>query len=119
MALDLARLRSVARGEINAVTGVTPVTALQRPGVTPQNPRCNASNARNVSKMISAESAQERRYGGRYTGASDPGREAADQRNRQAVKMGMTDRWCACGTMATVAVGRFRQTLSNPEGVSR
>jgi hypothetical protein len=122
VALDLGRLRSIARGEINAETGVTPVTALQGPSVTPQNPKCNASYACNVSKTISAESGQGRRYGGRYddlAGAPELGQEAADQRNRRAVKTGMSDRWCACGTMATVALGRFRQTLSNPEGVSR
>ncbi len=122
MALDLARLRSIARGEINAVTGVTPVTALQPLDVTPQNLPCNASYAHNVPKTISAESGQERRYGGRFAdlaGAPEPSQEVADQRNRRAVKTGMSDRWCACGMMATVALGRIRWTLSNPEGVTR
>lgn len=43
----------------------------------------------------------------------------ADMRNREAVAMGLTDRFCQCGTMATVAVGRFRPDKGNPEGVSR
>jgi hypothetical protein len=47
-----------------------------------------------------------------------PATDAVTQ-NREAAKAGLTDRWCPCGTMATVAVGRFRESCDNPEGVAR
>ncbi len=43
----------------------------------------------------------------------------ADRRSREAAEAGRTDRYCACGTLATVAVGRFKPSLGNPEGVAR
>jgi hypothetical protein len=49
----------------------------------------------------------------------DAHQEAAERRNREAALSGLSDRWCACGTMATVAVGHFRPSRGNPEGVAR
>jgi len=46
------------------------------------------------------------------------GQNEADLRNEAAVLAGHSDRWCACGTMATVAVGRFPKSAGNPEGVT-
>jgi hypothetical protein len=43
----------------------------------------------------------------------------SERKNRAAVRAGLTDRWCDCGTMATVAIGRFRASRDNPEGVAR
>lgn len=43
----------------------------------------------------------------------------ADRRNRAAVAAGCTDRFCACGKLAAVAIGRFPASQSNPEGVTR
>jgi hypothetical protein len=42
----------------------------------------------------------------------------ADRRNRGASEARLTDRWCACGTVATLAVGRFRKSPGNREGVA-
>jgi hypothetical protein len=43
----------------------------------------------------------------------------ADRRNWEAAEARLTDRYCACGTLATVAVGRFKRSPGNPEGVAR
>jgi hypothetical protein len=42
----------------------------------------------------------------------------AEGRNRNASTMGLTDRWCSCGRLATVALGRFRKSPANREGVA-
>ncbi len=42
----------------------------------------------------------------------------ADKRNRAAAEAGLTDRWCACRSLAIVAIGRERPDPRNPEGVS-
>ena len=42
----------------------------------------------------------------------------ADNRNRQPAPAHITDRWCGC-KLATLAVGRFRSSKSNSEGVAR
>ena len=39
--------------------------------------------------------------------------------NRRAAEAGLTDRWCDCGNLATFAIGRFRTSKANPEGVAR
>ena len=124
MALNLDRLFAIARGE-QVVTPVTGVTALQvgcnvsvtrvvTPAVTSQvidvtpvtcvtpqkdvfGKNCNFAELRGVT-------------GGVTKDASRPiyepnGLQAeADRRNRNAIAAGFTDRFCACGLLATVAV---------------
>ncbi len=110
MALNLARLYAIARGEIDTATGVTGVAALQPEFVTPQKARCNASNVCNVSKTVKVKNDKNGRYDGRYNSAlalpddPDAGQVEADRRNRDAIAAGWTDRFCACGVMATVAI---------------
>lgn len=43
----------------------------------------------------------------------------AYKRNRRAAVAGLTDRWCDCGNLATLAIGRFMASKANPEGVAR
>lgn len=43
----------------------------------------------------------------------------AEKRNRHAAEAHLTDRWCACGELATLAIGRFKASKANPEGVAR
>ena len=47
---------------------------------------------------------------------ADRQRDAA-RRNRQAAKAGITDRWCGCGALATLAIGRVKPSAGNPDGV--
>jgi hypothetical protein len=137
MAFDFARLRSIARGEKAVVTGVTGVTALQSArnagcnvpvtcDVTCVSYCCNACNACNVSKKHvwekdASSPSRERGAGvtdgvtGRYKALQDQ----ANDRNRQAALARLTDRFCACGNLAAVAVGRFTASRGNPEGVAR
>jgi hypothetical protein len=46
-------------------------------------------------------------------------RAEAYKRNRRAAGAGLTDRWCDCGNLATLAIGRFRASKANQEGVAR
>lgn len=126
MAIDLARLRSVIRGEFQAENGrngvarrnATPPVTPKKPGITPVTPA--TCQKHRVGKDV---------FGGVAEGVSealprppfDPAalQADADRRNREAATAGLSDRWCACGTMATVAVGRFRADKGNPEGVVR
>lgn len=43
----------------------------------------------------------------------------AEKRNRHAAEAHLTDRWCGCGELATLAIGRFKASKANPEGVAR
>jgi hypothetical protein len=163
MALDIARLRSIARGETIsetpvtlqghdpkarpklvsellaerrptrgetiAETPVTHVTTLRNAERNAQKARCNASNARNASKTVKRKKEQFGGSGGVTADVVDatpcrlfdPGalQDKADRRNHKAASAGSTDRWCSCGAMATMAVGRFRPSRGNPEGVAR
>lgn len=138
MPIDLARLRSIARGEISAADGRNPVTGSPvtppAPPVTcagyAKNSRSYAGYAGYVSKTqgwksSEVESQLEAVTGGVTEALCLPlfdraGLEAeAAARNRTAAEAGLTDRWCACGRMATVAMGSFRPDRGNPEGVAR
>jgi hypothetical protein len=71
MAIDLARLRSVTRGEITPKNGVTGVAALQTECVTPEKARCNARNACNASKTVRSEKSYLGVVGGVTEGVSE------------------------------------------------
>jgi hypothetical protein len=138
MALDLARLRAIARGDVEPKNGRNHVTD---PGyansVTPVTPQGYAKNPRSYASYAgyakNAQGWKRDELGGQFEGVTDgvthslpspetdpdPRQEAADHRNRAAAEAGLTDRWCACGTMAMVAVGHFRADRGNPEGVAR
>jgi hypothetical protein len=110
MALNLAELLSIARGETEAENGrngvsrrnATPSVTPKKPGVTPVTPA--TPQICKVGKDV---------FGGVAEGVSaawpspafDP--EAlqadADDRNREAAREGRTDRFCACGRLATLA----------------
>ena len=103
MPLDLARLRSIARGEIAPKTGVTPVTALQSESVTPEKARCNASNARNASKIIKGENRFSEAFLGVAEGVSWPLRQPrCDPETHR----------CGCGEVAVIGVGWFLRDQS-------
>lgn len=135
MALDLAYLRAIARGDVEPEKGrnhVTdaPVTCLIAP-VTPQGYAKKArSYAGYASKnQVWKRDADEGRCEGVTGGvtrlslppesAVETRQGAAQHRSRSAAVAGLSDRWCACGTMATVAIGSFRADVGNPEGVER
>lgn len=125
MALNLSALRSIARGEQTAEIGrngvagrnATPPVTPKKPGVTrvtpatPQVCEFGKSEFRGVAEGVAGA-------------LRDPldGFEAlqadADRRNREAALANVTDRFCQCGALATLAVGHFRRSRSNPEGVA-
>ncbi len=124
--LDLQELRSIARGEFagkGAVTGTTGVADVARYAAkAPELRRLRPLRVQNTSLEKEA-------VGGGASGAV-PSQERslfdpealqaeADRRNREAAKAGQTDRFCSCGQLATLAIGRCRPSSSNPEGVKR
>ena len=115
MALNLARLQAIARGDIDTVTCVTRVTALQPEIVLSQTARCNASNVRNASKTVREQKDGKGRYdfGPAITENHDAGQFEADRRNRNALSAGHNDRLCSCGVMATVAIFDSSYTRGN------
>jgi hypothetical protein len=126
MPLNLTELRSIARGETEAERGrngvasrnITPPVTPKKPRITPVTPA--TPQIRWFGKDV---------FGGVAEGVSvalcrplyDPEalQAEADKRNRGAVLAGLTDRFCGCGKLATVAVGRFRPDAGNREGVAR
>lgn len=158
MAINLAQLRAIARGETYPKTGVSGVAALQTelvtPAVTPKTPavtpvtcvtpqNCRVgkgsekggfegvsggvSSARVADIRPAAEALREQCGGNaKATPAPvvvsfDPVTIAAmaEKRNCEAARLRRTDRWCGvCGRMAAVAVGRFKPSGGNPEGVT-
>jgi len=126
MAIDLARLRSIARGEItpkNGVTGVAGVADVARyasksPELRQLRPlRVKNASLENDAKSGVAEGVASALPRPLYDPAALEAE--ADRRNRVASKARLTDRWCSCGKLATVAVGHFRPDAGNPEGVAR
>jgi hypothetical protein len=110
MGLNLERLFSIARGEIapeTGVTGVTGVTAVTGyASKTPELRRLRRLRLENTSF-------QKDKIEGVTEGVTiapalpddpDAGQVEADRRNRDAISAGWTDRYCACGVMATVAI---------------
>ena len=130
MAINLARLRAVARGETYTETGVSGVTALQGVSVTssvtsqvidvtpvtyvtPQNCRVGKESEKSG-------------FGGVSGGVTAPPRpfnsppaavivydpvaikRESDRQNAAVRRAQISDRWCVCGFMATLAVGAFR-----------
>jgi hypothetical protein len=126
MAIDLARLRSVMRGEItpkDGVTGVAGVATVARyASKSPQLRQLRPLRAKNtelekddfvgVADRVAAALP-------RSLFNLDGLQAAAEKRCRGAAKAGLTDRWCSCGKLATVAIGRFRPDMGNPEGVAQ
>jgi hypothetical protein len=120
MALNLSELRSIARGEQTGEIGrygvarrnATPSATPKTPGVTPVTPatpqicKSGKDEFRGVAEGVAAA-------------LRLPLEAGAEARNRAAALAGHSDRWCECGTMATVAVGHFRADAGNPEGVAR
>ena len=136
MTFNLARLRAIARGETIPQRGVSRVTALQAGSaasiVTPQ-----IIDVTPVTYVTPPQYEVRKEYslrvdggvaGGVTCGApsiADAGPAAivtyapvelqrdADRRNAAAREAKITDRWCACGTMATLAVGAFHSNKSD------
>jgi hypothetical protein len=126
MALNLSELRSIARGEQtgeirrygvarrNAMPSATP----KRPGVTPVTPATPqiCKSGKDEFRGVAAGVAGALRLPLEGCEVLEVG---AEKRNRAAAMAGLSDRWCECGTMATVAVGQFKANRGNPEGVAR
>lgn len=125
MPLNLAELRSIARGETQAESGrngvarrnITPPVTPKKPGITPVTPatpqkrKVGKDVFRGVAEGVSAALP---------SAAFDPAalQADADDRSREAAREGRTDRFCACRKMATVGVGSVRADRGNPEGVA-
>jgi len=126
MAINLAELLSIARGETEAQNrrnvvarrNATPPVTPKEPGVTPVTPATpqNCKVGKDVFGGVAEGVAATlpRQLFDRVALQAD-----ADGRNREAVREGRTDRFCACGTMATVGVGSARPDRAKPEGVAR
>ncbi len=130
MTLNLARLRAVARGETYTETGVSGVTALQSVSVTPPV----TSQVIDVTPVtcVTPQNCRVGKTGGEsgFDGVSggvsvplppfnsppaavivyDPVaiKRESDRQNAAARRAQISDRWCVCGFMATLAVGAFR-----------
>jgi hypothetical protein len=126
MALNLAELLSIARGEIGAGNGRNGVTRRNvTPSVTPKKPSVTPVTCVTPQKCEFGKDV----FGGVAEGVTaalrrplfDPEalQAEADRRSREAIAAGWTDRFCACGKLATVAVGRFQANAGNPEGIAR
>jgi hypothetical protein len=122
MGLSLKEMLSIARGDVTGVTALLPTN------VTPEKPQVNASNVSNASKRLGEEPAERRLQDGVTEGITALPRLLfnlerlqieADLRNRKASEAWLTSRWCSCGKLATVAVGRFKESPANREGVAR
>lgn len=152
MAIDLAKLRAIARGGItpkmarNAVTTPSHVTGYA--GGYAKNPRSYAGYAGYAKNLQGMERDEVEGVTGDVMATCTPAAQAmreqcsgnaeakpaapvvvsfdpltiaamAEKRNCEAARKRQTDRWCGCcGRMATVAVGRFRSSGGNPEGVT-
>jgi hypothetical protein len=69
--------------------------------------------------FLASEPMSERVSNGRPLNDLDRLRAEAQRRNCAATVAELTDRWCSCGKLATVAVGRFKESPGNREGVAR
>lgn len=111
MALNLERLFAIARGEITPETGVTGVTGVTAvTGYASKSPELRQLRRLRV-KNTSYQKDEIRDVTDGVTAAltlpdddSDALQGEADRRNRDAIASGYTDRFCACGTMATIAI---------------
>lgn len=122
MALDVAALLKIARGENACATGVAGVAgvAAQKPHVADvaryasKSPRLrqlrplrvkNTSYQNDFSEGVAAHvAAASSHVAAAYPAACDDDQAEADGKNRAAVRAGITDRFCACGLLATVAI---------------
>lgn len=140
MPINLARLLSIAHGEIKHKKDVTHVTTIRgvatAPLVTPVDPCVTSATPETpqnnvVSSVVSSEIVR-----GVTPHVTHPDTHAIDvkaasksqaifwprisnQWNSAAAKTGNTVRFCACLRLGTLAVGRLRGSGSNPEGVER
>lgn len=125
MALNLERLFSIARGEITPESGVTGVAHVadvaryaskspelrQLRPLRVKNTELEKDSFMGVVSGVTASDALPSQT--EATPPKAPARDPAalqleaDRRNRESIKNGWTDAWCACGTMATLAVGYF------------
>lgn len=126
MALNLQALLAIARRDITSKTGVTGVAGVA-------DVACYASKSPELRQLrpLRVKNTELRQDAFRGVASSvaaaltrppfDPAalQADADKRNRAASEARLTDRWCACGTMATLAVGGFRKSSGNREGVAR
>ena len=108
---DLQELLSIARGEIepkNGVTGVSGVTGVARyASKSPELRQLRQLRVKNAELEKDV-------FGGVADGVAplvpaplfDPEalQAEADRRNRKAIAAGLTDRFCACRNLATVAI---------------
>lgn len=141
MAIDLAQLRAIARGDLTSKTGrnvvTTPSHVTGYASGYAKKPRSYAGYASYAQNLQGKEKDDvEGVTGGVSEEAAlpfaviapapavvsfDPLAIAAmaEKRNCEAARLRQTDRWCGCcGRMATVAIGRFRASAGNPEGVA-